>query len=213
MLDREPTPQELNVLDAAAGLEDNILESLLAEARAAAKAAAPKAKRLSDPAQPKAREDHWLWANPANWEQTTGVALVHAETQTLLGNFTEYRHTTVPGARRLVREDRPIQVTCTETVSGTWWLGTERVVEPRRQWHEVRPAVLDLSLADLGLFSPAVEVRAHLSFGGIARVELAQATEFARPRGTQLLHLPAGTNILPCMTFDDKLYLRRELGL
>lgn len=212
-MEREPTPQELKVLEAQDQLEDNILESLLAEARAAAVAQAPKRRRTADPTQPHAREDHRLWSDPSNWTRTTGVALMHKETQTLLGNFSEYVHASVKGARKLIREAEPISVTKIEEVTGTWWLGADRTVEPRRQWHETRKAAIKVHLAELGVFAPLVMVTAHLAFGGIARVELDEATEFADSDGRQLMTLPAGTNILPCMTFDGKLFLRREIGL
>ena len=33
-----------------------------------------------------------LYLDPKNWTRTRGIALMHAETQTLLGNFSEYIH-------------------------------------------------------------------------------------------------------------------------
>lgn len=158
-----------------------------------------------------------LYTDPENWERTRGVALIHAETETLLGNFSEYVHKSVKGCRRLVREEGPLAVSASERVSGSWWVAETHVeVEPRQAWHERREAVLDLHLEALMLHSPACEVIAHLSYGGIARVELAAETIFAQAGDyaqEQLVFMPAGTNILGEMSLDSKIALRVELKL
>jgi len=150
--------------------------------------------------------------SPEQWTRTRGVALVHRESSTLLGNFSEYTHPS--GARRLIREDSLLSVSATEYVEGSWWLGEGRVPEERRPWHEQRPAILHLFLPELGVHAPACEVTAHLSYGAIARVELVLDTRFAQTTGReQFLDLPAGTNILEVMSLDSKLALRKEIGL
>ena len=167
-------------------------------------------KRTAEPSSDTAA----LYANPDNWTRTRGIALIHAETQTLLGNFDEFIHNSVPNCRRLLRSERPCLVAATEQVSGNWWLGVDRRPEPKQVWHERRPAILHLHLDKLKVHSPACEVVACLSYGGIARVELAADTTFAQEDGKQeqLLFLPAGTNVLGEMSLDSKINLHAELG-
>ena len=173
-----------------------------------------KLERRSLEAPPK-QDTQALFANPDNWLRTRGVALIHAETETLLGNFSEYVHRSVPDCRKLVREETPICVTAAERVSGNWWLGAERRPEPKQSWHEQRTAIIHLHLGKLMLHAPICEVVAHLSYGSIARVELAIDTQFAGEESVteQLVFMPAGTNILEVMSQDCKLALRKELKI
>lgn len=153
-----------------------------------------------------------LYLNPDNWERTRGVALIHSETQTVLGNFSEYIHKTVPGCRKLVRESAPISISASEQVAGSWWLEDIKP-EPRQVWHEQRPALIHLHLSKLSVHAPGVEVIAHLSYGSLARVELAAETQFAQEGSApQLLTLPAGANVLEVMSGDCKTNLLQELG-
>lgn len=148
------------------------------------------------------------YENPASWRQGRIIALIHADTETVLGTFQESFHST--GARRLSRIEGPCAISASERVEGSWWLGAERRPEPRRDWHEQRRCHVHLHLDILGLRSPAVEVVVHLAYGGIERVELAEETQFAA-EGT-LVWLPAGTNVLPVMSLDSKVATRIEMG-
>ncbi len=192
------------------------LEDLWTEARIAL--AAKKPRRIANPSlrnalDATAKRMHELFALPENWERTRGIALIHAETETLLGNFSEYRHKTVAACRKLLREEAPITVEAAERVEGSWWLGDSRKPEPRAPWHTQQRAILHVHLHELGVHAPACEVVAFISYGGIARVELASPTRFADDHGKQLIELPAGVNILDGMTLDSRLALRQELGL
>lgn len=195
---------------------DDILDSLWRSQRAAAfvEKKAKAARAIKDTAQPDALATQVLFRNPENWTRTRGVALIHTETQTLLGNFSEYVHRTVPNCRKLLREQELITVSATEQVSGSWWLGGERKPEPQQVWHERREAVLHLHLDKLKVHSPGCAVIACLSYGGLARCELAADTTFAQEEGKQeqLLMLPAGTNILGEMSLDNKITLHTDLG-
>ncbi len=198
----------------SADLED--LDSLVNQAVATARAAL-KDKRsatVRKTAEPEKRSTQELFMNPENWERKRGIALVHEETQTLLGNFSEYIHKSVPGCRRLVREESPISVSATERVDGSWWLGEDRKPEPPRPWHEKRIGFLHMHLPKLGVHSPACEVMIYLSYGSLARVELAVDTTFAQEDGKseQLVMLPAGTNVLEVMSSDCKTTLLSDLG-
>jgi len=155
-----------------------------------------------------------MFLDPTKWTRVRGVALIHRDTETLLGNFSEYTHLTIPGCRKLVREESPISVSHTEYVEGSWWLGQDRKPEPKQAWHEMREAILHIHLEELKVHAPICEVIAHLSYGSIARVELALDTRFAQTEGReQFLDLPSGTNILDCMSLDCKINLRKEIGL
>lgn len=151
------------------------------------------------------------------WTKGRGIALIHADSESLLGNFVEYLHPS--GARKLVRETWPIAISAVERVEGSWWLGTERTPEPRQDWHTKRPVIMHLHLELLGVHAPAVEMMVHIYYGGIARCELAQTSLFTtagnqeRSMLPSLIELPAGTNVLEVMGLDAKINLRREVGL
>lgn len=145
------------------------------------------------------------------WVKSRGVALVHADTETLLGNFAEYVHPS--GARKLVRETWPIAISAVERVEGSWWLGSERRPEARQEWHNKRPIIMHLHLELLGIHAPAVELMVHISYGGIARCELVTDTLFASEGAEKLVTLPAGINVLEAMNLDAKINLRHEVGL
>ncbi len=170
---------------------------------------------LRKTAEPEKASTQALFADPKNWTRKGGVALIHEETETLLGNFSEYVHNSVTGCRKLVREESLLSVSSTERVSGSWWLARERRPEPRQEWHEQRPAIIHLHLDKLHVHSPICELVVHLSYGSIARVELALDTTFAAEdgHGEQLLYLPQGTNVLEVMALDSKLAVRKELGI
>jgi len=203
---QEPTRNELNAI------EDELLDEFWSEVAPTPKQAKPKRR---DPSKLGAIFDkgHNLFYNPDNWTRTRGVALFHEETQSILGNFSEYRHKTVAGCRRLVREEVPMVVSEIEHVAGDWWIGIDRRPEPAAPWFEDRLAMIKLTLPELGVWTPLAEVRAKLQHGAISRAELVNDTLFADPDGRALLTLPAGTNLLPVMDLEGKLLLRREIGL
>lgn len=164
-------------------------------------------------ADPERIEPRALFTDPANWLASRGIALIHEETQTLLGNFREFTHRTEAGCRRLVHEAAPIAIDATEL---TDWLPTTLREEPTRAepWHTRQTAILPLHLERLGVQTPLAEVIAHLSYGNVARVELAVETQFFAAEGApeQLLWLRAGINILPVLSQDTKINLRIELA-
>jgi len=159
-------------------------------------------------------DERKVFVNPENWLRGVGVALIHEETQTLLGNFIEYTHRFIPSARKLVREDGPLSVSRSESVSGSWWVEPSALPKRVESWDQQRFVVLHLHLGELGLHSPAVALNVCLSAGGIARALLAEDTTFSQLEGAeQLVLLPAGTDILPCMSKDCKVRLRMEVGI
>lgn len=168
-------------------------------------------RKITD--EPKALSTQQLFADMSNYSRVCGVALIHEETETVLGNFSEYKHNTVAGCRKLLREESSISITRTERVSGSWWLGTERTPEPRKEWHEKRSAIIHLHLDKLGVHAPATEVVVHLSYGSVARVELAVETQLAAEVESDptMLWLPARTNVLEVMSRDCKIALRMEI--
>jgi hypothetical protein len=181
--------------------------------RAAAATAAKRGIRVKDKDDAAAPPADALFQNPDNWTRTKGVALIHEDTETLLGNFSEYVHKTVPSARKLVREDSPILITATEKVTGDWWIAEREEVAPVESWHQRKEAVVHLLLEKLGVHSPATPVSVLLSYGAVARVELQVETTFAQIEGApvQLLLLPAGTNVLPVMAMESKMEVKAQV--
>lgn len=200
-----------------AQLLDDPLEDLYTEAllyRQTKKRVRGADPALADALDATARRMKEVFSLPENWQRTRGIALVHEESHTLLGNYSEYVHRSVKHCRRLVREHSPIAVDGTELVKGYWWLGERRpFVDASMKWNVEREALVDVHLPELGVAHPVTELRVGLYLGGIMRVELAADTQFASPGGEMLLQLPKGTNLLECMSTDSKIALRKELGL
>ena len=191
------------------------LEELFGEAMTtlraerAVKAKTPKKQRPPDlPVEPER-----LYTNPENWTRKRGLALIHEETQTLLGNFSEYVHKDGT-SRKLLREDGVLVVEATETVSGDWWIGQgrEEIAAPEH-WHTQRQVVCSIELPELGVHSPACPLIVWLSYGHMARITLEFETMLAQRESQrdQLLFLPAGVNILSLMSHDCKVAVRIEL--
>lgn len=186
------------------------LDELFSEARAHVRVEAAEAKRKQErkAVDPQKARPQALYADPANWTRTRGVALIHSESRTLLGNFSEYVHISIPDCRRLVREESPISVSSIEEVSGEWgWTG------PVKEYHQdsslsVRELVLSVCLTAPEVNAIAA-LRVHLQGAGILRVELAEDTHFGSL--DQFLALPADTNILPVLAYHSKVNLREAL--
>lgn len=187
------------------------LDELYEEVRKNAYVALVAAKKDTPSDKPDPRK---LFLDPIYWERKRGIAVVHKETNSIVGNFSEYIHTRIPGVRKLLREEAPISVSATEYVEGSWWLGEGRKPEPKQVWHEARSCIVHLVLEELKVHSPACEVTVHLSYNAIARVELALDTQFAQTEGIdKMLFLPSGTNLGEVMNLEMKMILRKELGL
>ncbi len=174
-----------------------------AKAKAATKRPLPDAERV---------EPLSLFTNPENWTRTRGIALIHEDTNTLLGNFSEFVHRTEPGCRRLVREDGLLAVATTEFTS--WLPAAEQPPERAEEWHTRQTVIVPLHLERLGVQTVIAEVVVHLSYGNMARAELAVDTQFFPTAGgaEQLLWLRAGVNVLPVMSQDSKINLRLEMN-
>ena len=199
----EPTPGDLARIE-----QEDPLEALLLDAQLSAPAKKPK----HVPGVTPTTSD--LYMNPQNWQRTRGVALIHRDSNTLLGNFSEYRHIKDRTCRKLVREEAPIGVSGIEEVEGSWWIGEGRQAPPKREsWHEQRRALLHLHLPKLRLHCPTAKVVVFLEYGSIRRAELAAQTLFAAEDGSELVELPAGLNVLEVMDHDGKVKLRMEVGL
>jgi hypothetical protein len=193
------------------------LDDLFKEARQAlgkqrAAAAAPAKQRRATNEAPEVPSHH----NLANWTKTRGVALIHQETRTVIGNFTEYAHKALPGARRLVREVEVLPFTTVEYVTGVWG---ERPVEPvatPRLWKCRRETQLDVVLKDMHVAAESVAVVASFGEGVLDRVELSDTVTFHSPFtlgvDPSFCILPLGTNILPEMGAGSIKQLLTQLG-
>lgn len=211
---QSPTAEDLKSAEEFEASLDS-LDDLWTEAQLAAKTA--KAKKIADPgdrhalsAESKRMQE--LYTNPDNWERTRGVALIDRRTSTLIGNFSEYLHKSIPATRKLVREHTPIAIDGTETCDG--YLGAEmdfRLQKPT--WDLTKHAVSHLLLSELMVEAPDVAVVVHSRLGAIVRVELEKDTQFASAAGHTLLLLPAGTNVYPALGRDSQLSVRKAAGI
>lgn len=195
---------------------DDPLENLYTEVQLAApshtrRKVADPSLRNSLAAVSKRMRDQFLL--PENWERTRGVAVLDKDSMTLIGNFSEYVHRSVPGCRKLLREHVPIAVSGTEFMTG--WLG-DSLQNRRDEWaggERARVVLVSIWLDELMVGSPLVELQAYLLYGGVTRAELASETQLASASGNTVITLPAGCNIFPTMSVDSKIKLRKELGL
>jgi len=168
----------------------------------------PQAKAVSE--DPGAR-----YTKAENWQRTRCIALIHAETQTLLGNFSEYLHRTVAGCRKLCRESLDMPATAVELVSGSWWIDPCHRPEPVHTWHTSQEIFCHVYLRELQVHAPAVALTVFKSYGSIARVELAQPTRFAQwheggASGETILDLPQGTNVWEVLSRDTRIRIQEE---
>jgi len=181
------------------------LDELFAQARAALKRERGIAhqRKAKAPVEPPV-EPQSIFANPANWTRTRGVALIQRSTQTLLGNFWEWQHRSVPDARRLVRSEDPILVEALEEIDLT--LAAPSPVTPHSVETEVEFCVPVL-LETPRVFAAEVSLRVQYYDGWTAKATLTASTVFAE--GGEILSLPAGVDILPCLTRETKILLRK----
>lgn len=149
-----------------------------------------------------------------NWETRRVISLIHRETNTLLGNFTEQVYLPNPRTKRFTRVDSPMPTDGTDYVSGDWWLRqeTERHTDPK-SWIESRDAIIGITLAECGLHCDMAEVTVRLEHGWIARVELRGETRFTCAQRNTFLILHAGLDVLEGMSLDSKLALKSELHI
>lgn len=154
-----------------------------------------------------------------SWTHTRTVSLIHQPSNTLLGNFRELYytgdrvlnlHALIP--RKLVRVTEPVATDGTEFVTGDWWLQqiSERRADPK-SWIESRKAIIDIALAECGLYCDSAEVNVRLEYGWIARVELIADTRFTCAERNTFLILPAGLDVLEAMTVEARVGLKEEL--
>lgn len=175
------------------------LDDLFKEAKAAMRTETKAKEKKKAEAPAPDPETIGIYRNPANWVRTCGIALIHAGTESLLGNFTEYQHRSDPSARKWIREADVLPVERTEVVQGDWWITPAAIPQPKRAWHEAKLTTLPLRLLSLGVTCPSAAVLACFGEGCLDRVELAEETLFAQPSSdfASLLRLPKGTNIYP----------------
>ena len=150
-----------------------------------------------------------LWTDEANWKAGRILAIVHADTQTLIGNFQELLHLKVLDARRLVRRSGPVVVEGVETVTGIHWIQesypTAAVTVP------VKPlrVVVDTFLNEPAVGAMQAELTIFMDNAGIRRVELSEPTTF---HGDDwYLELPANVNLMPVMTHETKLVVKHMI--
>jgi hypothetical protein len=175
------------------------LDALFKEARAAlrgqkAEIIKRKEKTKLDP-QDAPPDTQGIYRNPANWVRGKGIALIHRASETLLGNFTEYRHRTVADARRLVREDSPPPVQTVEYIDLDLNASNGLPPKPKRAWQTVLSLTTELRILAFQAHAAHVPLSAHFGDGQLFRLELAEPTIFLA--GDSLLRLPAGTDVLP----------------
>lgn len=158
------------------------------------------------------------FSNPESWIKGSVIALIHRskdpETLTLLGSFQETTHKRI-AIRRLTRLETPMEIEKEEYVSGSRWLNPippwqgERIDDPDPR--SSRWLTIDLSLEEIGLMANSVDVIVDLENGWIRRVCLGTTTQFQCPSGRSYVSLPKGIDVLPVMSFENKISLKKAL--
>ena len=151
-----------------------------------------------------------LYANEKNWIEGRGIALIDATTKTLVGNFQEWNHISVEGARKLIRVNVAIKISATEEVAAE---GFYKESLPRSQHNTETLIKCNVELAYPEMQAKQISLRI-ISIDpfkeAILRVELENKTVFAE--GDSIMLLPAGINVLPVITYTTKLIIRKELS-
>lgn len=198
-------------------LEILLKEALTSQAqrRTAALKSSPK---VILPAKPDIRE---IFANPANWREGRCIAIIHRTRegeQTLIGAFTEFRHKSHE-ARKLIRLDGPNAVSGEEYVTGDYWLReTHQLADANLREADVQPIVdreiiFDLMLEAIQVHASDVALVVRLVHGGISEVRLKFSTQFACAKSRVFIHLPKRLDILDAMSFENKVLLKKRLGI
>lgn len=153
--------------------------------------------------------------NLETWTPRRVVALIHQgeQQQTLLGNFREYTHPQLRGARQLRRISEPTPCDTIEFVSGQWWLTgqQELLLSAPQRWVEQREMLLDITLKELDLYAPGALCKVRLYLGAYDQVVLGEETRFICPSRQSFLFLPQGLDVLPAMAMESKMALREQL--
>ena len=156
------------------------------------------------------------YKDPANWIRTQGIALIHKESHTLLGNFGEFLHRTEEGCRKLVREDPLVmQVCAVEEVSGDWWLPAPVVPEPEAPITRFK-AIIHVKLNGLQLHALACPIVATLNDKGwVTHIRLVLHTTFAQFESScpELVFFPAGTELRKEMGRQCKIELFEQVKM
>ena len=187
--------------------QESTLDDLFREAKAAmrgqAAVKAPKAFQAPD--------ESGIYRNPDNWTRGSIVVLIHQETDSLLGYFVEWKHKSIPDARRLVREPLASapESARVEYVSGDWSPKAVPEVRARLPWRKTLPARVDCLLLDFALEAQEVILDCVFGEGTLDRVELVVPTVFANQG--QFLDLPEATNILPRLSPKTVAAIHRQL--
>lgn len=189
-------------------LEDLYTDAMLnRKIRVQRKGTDPSLRDALDAATKRMRE---LYTLPENWERTRGVAIIDHATHTLVGNFSEYQHRTIPSAHKWLREHTPIAINATLEMDGC--LGAEWDMRLGRQsWEQEHRACLPVLLDELMVEAPAVELLLKTRLGVITRAELVGEAQFASMNGSMILRLPAGTNIWEACGTDTKSAMRKQI--
>lgn len=196
--------------------EGDSLDDLFYDAQMAQAMRNPKQKRVADPSvknalDAAAKKMRELYTLPENWEAKRGIALIDKGTQTLVGNFREYIHRSLPNTRKLIREHLPISIDATEIVEG--YMG--EAFEARYRgltWEREVSVCIDIWMDDLMIGCPRVDLNVKTRLGALLRVDLIKDTMFASHSGNTHLQLPSGTNILEQLSTDTRTHLRRQIS-
>lgn len=151
-----------------------------------------------------------LFLSPDNWNRGKNVALVCKGSRKLLGVFAEWMHKSVEGVRRLVRDESGLPIHEVEEVEGDW--EPKGKLEHKGTTRETRVVPFPLELAGFLICEEETELEVTLAEGYILGVYLYKGLSFFGAAGT-ILQLPAGTAVLPLMTHQSKVALRKELNL
>jgi hypothetical protein len=171
---------------------------------------AAKAPRRSEDKTPASVTPSAIYTNPANWELGRRLALIHEETGTLLGVFTELLHTSVVDCRRLIRDESVSPVQGVEYVHGEGWLEQSPPLPQQlltRTVEKVLPLTLTFAFACLG----GCSVLAVVTASSVVSVRLAQAAVFTGGC-SEALCLPANTDVWPLLAVETKRTLWKMIG-
>lgn len=200
---------ETTGFDSGNPLEDLYTEAQVArKSRVTKKVVDPSMRNALDATAKKMRETYTL---PENWERTRGVALIDKNSNTLIGNFSEYINKIVPKTRKLIREHLPIAIDATEVMDGFLGVELSRRLFIGQSWENEHLATCHVLLDELMVEAPNVQLKLKTRLGVIQRAELINDTQFASVNGETIMVLPAGTNVWEAAAYDTRAAMRRHV--
>lgn len=157
-----------------------------------------------------------LYSNPENWNPAGSVALLHEESQDLLGFFDSFLHKKIPATRKLVRipdtDDLP-RTYRKEWVSGPEWVTAPRALPTPVSAIELVEILCPLEMEAIHASCHEAGLEIKLVYGGIVTARLTGPAVFrsAGDHPPSFFEFPANLNIYEYLSRETKVLIKKRI--